>query len=54
MSYTWSNYSKEAHAGIAQMYVDDERFTKYYCKKHPGLAVFLRDAIVIYAENDKE
>ena len=48
LSYTWGSYSKEAHAGLAQMYVDDERFTAYYDKKQPGLAVFLRDAIHIY------
>lgn len=48
LSYTWSSYSKEAHAGLAQMYVDDERFTAYYDKKQPGMAAFLRDAIFIY------
>ncbi|EUJ38073.1 MerR family transcriptional regulator [Listeria weihenstephanensis FSL R9-0317] len=44
----WDSYSKEAHAGLAQMYVDDERFTAYYDKKQPGSAAFLRDAIVIF------
>jgi DNA-binding transcriptional MerR regulator len=48
LSYTWGSYSKEAHAGVAQMYVDDERFTKYYDKKQPGMAAFLRDAVRIY------
>ena len=48
LSYTWGSYSKEAHAGLAQMYVDDERFTAFYDKKQPGMAVFLRDAIKIY------
>ncbi|KRE69865.1 MerR family transcriptional regulator [Paenibacillus sp. Soil750] len=47
MSY-WSEYSKEAHAGLAQMYVDDERFKAYYDVKQPGTAEFLRDAIHIY------
>lgn len=46
----WSEYSKEAHAGIAQMYVDNERFTSYYDKEQQGTAVFLRDAIYIYTE----
>jgi DNA-binding transcriptional MerR regulator len=46
--YYWSEYSKEAHAGLAQMYVDDERFTAYYDKEQPGTAGFLRDAIYIY------
>jgi DNA-binding transcriptional MerR regulator len=48
LCYYWSSYSKEAHAGIAQMYVEDERFTAYYDKLQPGAAVFLRDAILIY------
>jgi len=48
LCYYWTSYSKEAHAGLAQMYVDDERFTKYYDEKQPGTAKFLRDAILIY------
>lgn len=48
LSFYWDSYSKEAHAGLAQMYVDDERFTAYYDKKQPGTAVFLRDSILIY------
>jgi DNA-binding transcriptional MerR regulator len=51
LSYYWSEYSKEAHAGLAQMYVDDERFTAYYDKIQPGTAAFLRDAIVIYTQH---
>ncbi|MFC5529022.1 MerR family transcriptional regulator [Cohnella yongneupensis] len=46
--YYWPSYSPEAHAGLAQMYVDDERFTAYYDKEQPGTAEFLRDAIQIY------
>jgi hypothetical protein len=48
LCYYWDSYSKEAHAGVAQMYVDDERFTAYYDKEQPGTAEFLRDAILIY------
>lgn len=48
LSYYWNEYSKEAHAGLAQMYVDDERFKAYYDEKKPGTAEFLRDAIHIY------
>ena len=44
----WDKYSKEAHAGVAQMYVCDERFKEYYDKHGEGLAEFLRDAIVEY------
>ncbi|AEV68853.1 MerR family transcriptional regulator [Acetivibrio clariflavus] len=48
LCFFWDSYSKEAHAGVAQMYVDDERFTAYYDKVQPGAAAFLRDAILIY------
>lgn len=48
LTYYWKDYSKEAHAGLAQMYVDDERFTAYYDKEQPGTAEFLKDAIHIY------
>ncbi|MCX7570514.1 MerR family transcriptional regulator [Tumebacillus sp. DT12] len=48
LTFYWPQYSKEAHAGLAQMYVDDERFTAYYDKEQPGTAAFLRDAIHIY------
>jgi CheY-like chemotaxis protein len=48
LCYFWDSYSKEAHAGLGQMYVDDPRFTAYYDEKQPGTAAFLRDAILIY------
>lgn len=48
ISLCWGHYNKEAHANLAQMYVDDERFTAYYDKVQPGAAVFLRDAVKIY------
>lgn len=48
LTFYWNEYSKEAHAGLAQMYVDDERFKAYYDKDQPGAAEFLRDAIQIY------
>lgn len=53
LSYTWGSYSKEAHAGLAQMYVDDERFKAYYDKIGEGAAAFLRDAIYIYTGINK-
>lgn len=48
LTYYWDTYSPEAHAGLAQMYVDDERFRAYYDEKQPGTAAFLRDAVRIY------
>ena len=50
LSFYWDSYSKEAHANITQMYVDDEKFTAYYDKDQPGLAIFLRDAVKVYTD----
>ncbi|NLM04922.1 MAG: MerR family transcriptional regulator [Clostridiales bacterium] len=50
LTFYWKNYSKEAHAGLAQMYVDDERFAAYYDRVEPGATEFLRDAILIYTK----
>ena len=38
-------YTPEAHKGLADGYVSDERFRAYYEKVAPGAAQFLRDAI---------
>ncbi|WP_316570274.1 MerR family transcriptional regulator [Neobacillus sp. YIM B06451] len=48
LMHYWGSYNAEAHANLAQMYVDDERFRQYYDKDQPGTAEFLRDAIHIY------
>ncbi len=48
LGYFWDHYSKEAHLGLAQGYVDDPRFRKYYDTVATGCAEFLRDAIKIY------
>ena len=40
----------EMHRALGQMYVDDERFTAYYDRTAPGLAVWLRDAIAANAD----
>ena len=54
LTFYWDQYSKEAHAGIAQMYVDDPRFTAYYDRHQPGLAAFLRDAVFCYTGAEKQ
>lgn len=51
--FYWEGYSKEAHANLAQMYVDDERFTAYYDKVQIGATEFLRDAVLIYTGINK-
>lgn len=40
---------RDIHAAIAQMYVDDPRFTQTYEDVAPGLAQFVRDAAVANA-----
>ena len=45
----FGEYPVQAHLGLGQMYVDDERFTAYYDNAAgKGAAVFLRDAIAAY------
>lgn len=46
------SYSLEAFKGLGQMYVDDERFTKNIDAFGEGLALFMRDAMAIYADNN--
>ena len=48
LCYYWKDYKKEAHIGLAEMYVVDERFTAHYDQIAVGCTEFLRDAIVIY------
>lgn len=53
LMYYWSDYSAEAHAGLAQMYIDDDRFRAYYDDEKAGSAQFLRDAIRIFTNTSK-
>lgn len=46
------NYSLDAFAGLGEMYVADTRFTNNIDQFGEGLAVFMRDAMAIYAENN--
>lgn len=47
---TWKQYTKEAHIGLAQMYVLDERFKEYYDKNVSGCAELLYEAICVNAK----
>ena len=46
LMFVWTKYTPQAHAGVAQMYVCDDRFRSYYDASVPGCAQFLRDAIL--------
>lgn len=48
ISFYWDQYSVEAHRGVVEMYVADERFKAYYDRHVEGAAQFLRDAVVAY------
>lgn len=51
LCFTWPSYDPQAHAGLAQAYVDDERFRKYYREKAGmDVAEILRDVIQAHAE----
>ena len=52
LGYFWSSYSKEAHRGLGQMYVDDPRFTAYYDGITPGCTPFFRDALNIFCKEE--
>ena len=43
------NCSYEIHRGLGELYVTDPRFTKQYDAAAPGLAAYLRDAILANA-----
>lgn len=47
---TWEKYTTQAHKGVAQMYVLDERFTQYYDRNVSGCAQFLRDAVIAHVK----
>ena len=44
------NYSPEAHLAVAEMYVNDERFSAYYNSIVDGGAEFIYEAIKNYCE----
>ena len=50
LCFTWPSYSADAHRGLGQMIIGDERFTAYYDDKVPGCAAFIRDAIEAWAK----
>lgn len=45
------SYSPEAFRVLGQMYVDDERFSKNIDQFGEGLAVFMRDAMAVFADH---
>lgn len=50
LTATGDKYDVQRHRGIAELYVQDERFAAYYDRERPGCARFLRDAVLIWAK----
>ncbi len=48
LEMAWGSYNSEAHAALAQMYVEDPRFAAFYNQGQAGGAEFLRDAILFF------
>lgn len=48
LTVTEDKYDVPHHRGLAELYVQDERFTAYYDKEQPGCAQFLRDAVLAW------
>lgn len=48
---TFYEVDEARYRGLAQMYVDDGRFTAYYEKYREGLAHFVKQAIDVYCDN---
>lgn len=46
LGYTWSHYSPQAHAGLVEMYLEDERFKDNLDKHQSGCAEFLKKAVL--------
>ncbi len=52
LSFYWMKYSESAHAGLAHMYLLDERFIQYYDHRvMPGATKLLVDCIQLYTNN---
>ncbi len=47
---TWYEPNLTMYRGLANMYVDDPRFTAYYEKYKPGLAKIFSEAMIHYAD----
>lgn len=45
LSFIWTFYTPEAHRGLVEMYVADERFRTYYDREREGCAQFLKNAV---------
>lgn len=52
LNANFSTYSPETFKTLGQMYVDDERFTESIDRFGKGLAVFMRNAMAVFADRN--
>jgi MerR family transcriptional regulator, thiopeptide resistance regulator len=52
IAQTYYALTPQMHRGLAEMYVADERFSRTYDDVAPGLAQYVRDAVMLAAEQD--
>ncbi len=50
LTVTGNSYDPAKHKGLAQLYLQDERFTAYYDREIPGCARFLWEAVFRWAD----
>lgn len=50
LGYSWKNYTEQKHKGVVSLYVQDERFKKYYDREQDGCSDFLLAAVDFWAE----
>lgn len=50
LGYSWKDYTEQKHKGVVSLYVQDERFKKYYDREQNGCADFLLAAVNFWAE----
>lgn len=51
---TFYDPNPEIYRGLAEMYVADERFTAFFDRYAHGLAPFMRDAMIVFADSVKQ
>ena len=50
LGYSWKDYTEQKHKGVVSLYVQDERFKKYYDREQDACADFLLAAVDFWAE----
>lgn len=54
LNANFSAYSPETFKALGQMYVDDERFIESIDRFGEGLAIFMRDAMAVFADKNSD